>query len=343
MKSKNYKKKHIKTYEEEKHKLVNSYFKDIVNEPLFSRNMEIEVSSLIKLCEDRGKKSKKVLNNLSLKKISHYYFNSGYSSYSNNLKTKKILEALSKIYLKHSIELRKRFTNANLKLVISLAKKYAGRGLPIADLIQEGNIGLIKAVEKFDHKKGFKFSTYATWWINQSIISAIQCKQGLIRYPAYIFEKSFGVKRVNLELERKLGREPTFEEIAKETKLSVATVKKVMELQNEITFISLDSPMYEDDNMTLSQTMEDINSPLPDIESDKETIKEKIKDALSSLNPRARDVLEMRYGIGDEQIHTLEDVGKKYSVTRERIRQIEVGALSKLAKSRMKEVLKSYL
>ncbi len=342
MKSKNYKKKHIKTYEEEEHKLVNSYFKDVGNEPLFSRNMEIEVSSLIKLCEDRGKKSKKVLNNLSLKKISHYYFNSGYISYNNNLKTKKILETLSKIYLKHSIELRKRFTNANLKLVISLAKKYAGRGLPIADLIQEGNIGLIKAVEKFDHKKGFKFSTYATWWINQSIIRAILCKQGIIRYPVYIFEKSFRVKRVNLELERKLGREPTFEEIAKETKLSVATVKKIIEL-NEITFISLDSPMYEDGNMTLSQTMEDINSPLPDIESDKETIKEKIKDALSSLNPRARDVLEMRYGIGDEQIHTLEYIGKKYSVTRERIRQIEVGALSKLAKSRMKVVLKSYL
>jgi len=157
MKSKNYKKKHIKTYEEEEHKLMNSYFKDIGNEPLFSRNMEIEVSSLIKLCGDRVNKSKKVLNNLSLKKISHYSFNSGYSSYSNNLKTKKILEALSKIYLKHSIELRKKFTNANLKLVISLAKKYAGRGLPIADLIQEGNIGLIKAVEKFDHKKGFKY------------------------------------------------------------------------------------------------------------------------------------------------------------------------------------------
>jgi len=226
MKSKNYKKKHIKTYEEEEHKLVNSYLKDIGNEPLFSRNMEIEVSSLIKLCEDRVKKSKKVLNNLSLKKISHYSFNSGYSSYSNNLKTKIILEALSKIYLKHSVELRKRFTNANLKLVISLAKKYAGRGLPIADLIQEGNIGLIKAVEKFDHKKGFKFSTYATWWIKQSIIRAILGKQGLIRYPVYIFEKSFVVKRVNLELERKLGREPTFEEIAKETKLSVATVKK---------------------------------------------------------------------------------------------------------------------
>ena len=186
MKSKYYKKKHIKTYEEEP-KLVNSYLKDIGNEPLFSRNMEIEVSSLIKLCEDRVKKSKKVLNNLSHKKeISHYYFNSGYSSYSNYLKTKKILEALSKIYLKHSIELRKRFTNANLKLVISLAKKYASSGIPIADLIQEGNIGLIKAIEKFDHKKGFKFSTYATWWINQSIIRAISCKQGL-HPPKYEF------------------------------------------------------------------------------------------------------------------------------------------------------------
>lgn len=345
MESKNYKKKHIKTYEEEKHMLVNSYFKDIVNEPLFSKNMEIEVSALIKLCENKAEESKKVLNKLShQKEISHYSFNSSCSSFNSDyLKIEKVLITLSKIYLKHSVELKKRFTKANLKFVISLSKKYAGRGLPISDLIQEGNIGLIKAVEKFDHTKGFKFSTYASWWINQTMMRAIQCKQSLIRYPVYIFDKSFRIKKISLELEQKLKREPTIEEIAKETKLSVATVNNILDLQNEITFVSLDSPIYEKEDATLSQTIEDINSPLPDLVLDKETIKEKVNDALLSLKPRERDVLIMRYGIGDEQIHTLEDVGKKYSVTRARIQQIEVGALSKLAKSKMKEVLKSYL
>ncbi len=321
--------------EEEKYKLFYAYLKDISKEKLLSPDEVVEVSAKIRSFENKSEGIGREINRLrSIVSVRQDI---------DEFEHIRILKVLQKICVEKISKLRQKLARANLRLVINIAMRYVNRGVPLTDIVQEGNLGLMKAVEKFDYTMGFRFSTYATWWINQSITRAILCKQGLIRYPAYIFEKSFGIKKISLELERKLGREPTFEEIAKETKLSVATVKKIMELQNEITFISLDSPMYEDGNMTLSQTMEDINSPLPDIESDKETIKEKIKDALSSLNPRDRDVLEMRYGIGDEQIHTLEDIGEKYSVTRERIRQIEIGALSKLAKSRMKVVLKSYL
>ncbi|HEX3036203.1 MAG TPA: RNA polymerase sigma factor RpoD/SigA [Thermodesulfobacteriota bacterium] len=331
-------------------RLLKAYFKEIGTEPLLTPTEEIEVTAKIRKCETRAKEIQKTIERSlgkeprrqtrktvqELKEIA----DKGAKTEVSRKRLKRLINLLE-AYSSKATQSRNRFIKANLRLVASIAKRYIGRGLPFLDLIQEGNLGLMKAVEGFDHTKGYRFSTYASWWIQQAMTRAIFNQTGTIKVPVYLFEKSAKIREVKKRLREEIGREPLTEEIAKEADMSEDNVKRVLEANEKV--VSLDSTIWYGEKTTLIDFVADSSSPQADSLIAMSSLPRSVNNALSILSSRERDVVKRRFGIGFENTSTLDEIGRQFGLTKERIRQIERGALQKLKRSNSAPVLRSLI
>ena len=325
----------IRDRQDEQFRILNDYFRDISKEPLLTIKEEVEIPAKIKKCEYK------------IKQIAAYLETScneieGGRSIHARLEQKRIrsrLNASLRAYSHQGDKLKKRFASANLRLVISIAKRYVNHGLPFLDLIQEGNIGLMKAIERYDHSKGFRFSTYASWWIYQAITRAILVHRGAVRVPVYLLEVTSRVYRTKSILLKESGKNPAAEEISERSGVPLKHVSRILHITNES--VSLDSPV-DGERRTLYDFIEDEESTSPDQLVVDYELRESIRNSLALLSVKEEEVLRMRFGIDRSDVVTLDDIGTKFKLTRERIRQIEKKALRKLSVSRMKEALKNF-
>ena len=328
---------------DEQLRLLYDYFKDMASEPLLTRKEEVVISAIIKKCEAKTSQINLALEKLlSVKKDAKSKRNGHRNSRGKELsKQIKILNAFLKVYSERAQRQKGNFVKANLRLVVSMVKKYMGRGLPLSDLIQEGNMGLMRAVDRFDHTKGYKFSTYASWWIHQASGRSLMDQTRTIRVPTYVLEKASKVNRTSSILHKEIGREPTSEEISLKSGVPVQVVKRILKNTNDA--ISLDSPILAGEKTTLIDFIVDEDSSVQDSVWYKAALMRRIREALTLLKPREEKILRLRFGIDQETSYTLDEVGKMFDLTLERIRQIEKVALGKLADSQTGEVLNSFL
>ncbi len=307
---------------------VRMYLKEIGKVPLLSADEEIELAQNM---EDGAVATEKI--NVLKGRLDG-------ASEEEKAEIKEEIKTLQRDVDKGA-DAKKRIAEANLRLVVSIAKRYVGRGMLFLDLIQEGNLGLIKAVEKFDYKKGYKFSTYATWWIRQAITRAIADQARTIRIPVHMVETINKLIRVSRQLLQELGREPSPEEIAKEMNMPVERVREILKISQEP--VSLETPIGEEEDSHLGDFIKDDNVPVPADAAAFTLLKEQLEEVLGTLTEREQKVLTLRFGLEDGRARTLEEVGKEFNVTRERIRQIEAKALRKLRHPSRSRKLKDYL
>lgn len=307
---------------------VRMYLKEIGKVPLLSADEEIELAQNM---EDGAVATEKI--NVLKGRLDG-------ASEEEKAEIKEEIKTLQRDVDKGA-DAKKRLAEANLRLVVSIAKRYVGRGMLFLDLIQEGNLGLIKAVEKFDYKKGYKFSTYATWWIRQAITRAIADQARTIRIPVHMVETINKLIRVSRQLLQELGREPSPEEIAKEMNMPVERVREILKISQEP--VSLETPIGEEEDSHLGDFIKDDNVPVPADAAAFTLLKEQLEEVLGTLTEREQKVLTLRFGLEDGRARTLEEVGKEFNVTRERIRQIEAKALRKLRHPSRSKKLKDYL
>lgn len=307
---------------------VRMYLKEIGKVPLLSADEEIELAQNM---EDGA---------VATEKINVLKGRLDCASEEEKAEIKEEIKTLQRDVDKGA-DAKKRLAEANLRLVVSIAKRYVGRGMLFLDLIQEGNLGLIKAVEKFDYKKGYKFSTYATWWIRQAITRAIADQARTIRIPVHMVETINKLIRVSRQLLQELGREPSPEEIAKEMNMPVERVREILKISQEP--VSLETPIGEEEDSHLGDFIKDDNVPVPADAAAFTLLKEQLEEVLGTLTEREQKVLTLRFGLEDGRARTLEEVGKEFNVTRERIRQIEAKALRKLRHPSRSRKLKDYL
>lgn len=307
---------------------VRMYLKEIGKVPLLSADEEIELAQNM---EDAAVATEKI--NVLKGRLDG-------ASEEEKAEIKQEIKTLQRDVDKGA-DAKKRLAEANLRLVVSIAKRYVGRGMLFLDLIQEGNLGLIKAVEKFDYKKGYKFSTYATWWIRQAITRAIADQARTIRIPVHMVETINKLIRVSRQLLQELGREPSPEEIAKEMNMPVERVREILKISQEP--VSLETPIGEEEDSHLGDFIKDDNVPVPADAAAFTLLKEQLEEVLGTLTEREQKVLTLRFGLEDGRARTLEEVGKEFNVTRERIRQIEAKALRKLRHPSRSRKLKDYL
>lgn len=309
------------------YRLLSAYFKDLSSEGLLKKRDEAVLASKIKLCNEKAGKISKALDPGSDKNISE--------------QEKKALTALRAIYESKSTEARDKFIKSNLRLVIELSNRYLGKGLPLGDLIQEGNMGLMKAVGKFDHTKGFKFSTYAAWWIHQALSRATMEQTHVIAIPVYLQEMTSKIYKAKNKIEHNSDTKAQPEQIAKEAKVSIDSVKTILNGKDLVLPIELSTE--DGDSKTYLDIAPDPNSKRPEFYLSHRAIKNEIRGSLGILSERERDVLKMRFGIDYDDGHKLDQIATKYGLSRERIRQIESEALKKLADSERGYVLRGLL
>ncbi len=337
---------------DENMRLLYVYFKDMSSEDLFTAKQEVEISSKIKkyeaAAEDTDIKYRKpdkaygVVSKIERleKKRKLARSSERKDAYESRIEVFRKLARISQE--RKAQRMKQKFVKANLRLVITISRRYTNRGLSLPDLIQEGNLGLMRAVERFDHTKGYKFSTYASWWIHQAILRALQGQTRTIKVPVYLLEQANRVYKTVAKLSKTTDRKPTPEEISLESGITIEVVKRILNSTNDA--ISLDTPILEGKNATLLDSVPDQEDSIPDFVIAKNALSEKLREALKQhLNEREEKIIKLRFGIDESGTFTLDEIGKMFDLTRERIRQIEKHSLNKLKNSEIGEHLYSFM